>query len=143
MSNRKLKYYLIQALAGAALLVIGFCMMRFTSSITANFAMMLGGTLGLSGLIGFFVNRSVYTPEEKDRMTRQESIESRDERNIKIQEKSAWLTQRAMSVVLCICVVVVTFVLPFNLSVIIIMWGLLIANFLLPYIFAVVYAKKF
>lgn len=139
---RKKKFYIIQCLLGAALFLLGLALAIFTESQTANFAMLLGGTFSLTGLISIPMMKIVYTPEEQKDETRKESIDLKDERNKRIREKSAWATQRVMLIILCIYVAYITFIPPFNLLTIILGWGLLLANTLLPYVYAFFYSKQ-
>lgn len=140
--NKK-KFYIIQSIAGGVLLALGIILSIFTQSKTASFAIMLGGVLCATGFLSVLMMRLVYTKKEKEKERRKENIEAADERSRTIREKSAWATQRVMLVALTVFAAVVTFVLPFDISLIIFSWCALIANAALPYIFAYIYSKRY
>lgn len=136
---KKNKIYTVQSIFGAGLFLFGILMMFHTESKIANFAMMLGMTFCGSGMLSLVILHVTRSPKEME----QESIESNDERNKVIRNKSAWATHRIMLIVLSAFVILVTFFLPYNLMNIVVAWSLLIMNAFLPYIFAYIFSKRY
>lgn len=136
---KKEKFYTVQSIIGAGLFLLGILLIFHTDSKTASFAMMLGGTTCGSGMLSLITVHFTSSQKEVDR----ESIESKDERNKVIRNKSAWATHRVMLIVLSALAVFVTFILPYNLVNIVVAWSLLFVNGYLPFVFAYIFSKRF
>ncbi|MGL6198413.1 MAG: hypothetical protein ACRC3H_05705 [Lachnospiraceae bacterium] len=132
-------FYTVQSVCGAGLFLLGVLLMFFTDSKTAGFAMVSGGGICCSGMLCLLVVHFTSSQKEADR----ESIESKDERNKVIRNKSAWATHRVMLIVLSALAVLVTFILPYNLVNIVAVWSLLFINGYLPYVFSYIFSKRF
>ncbi|MGL6199872.1 MAG: hypothetical protein ACRC3H_13170 [Lachnospiraceae bacterium] len=136
---KKDKYYAVQSIIGAGLFLLGILLIFYTDSKTASYAMMSGGTLFGSGVLSLLILHFTRSPKEVD----QESNESNDERNKVIRDKSAWATQRIMLIVLSVFVILVTYILPYDLMKIVVAWSLFIINAFLPYIFAFIFSRRY
>ncbi len=136
------KYYLLEILAGLALFILGLILLLKFNSAAARAAMMIGATLTLTGLLSLLIRRVAFTPQEKAAMRWQAAIEENDERNIRLKEKSAYITLQIMRIALCIFVIIVGFILPFYWPLVIMAVLLLTLASLLPVIFAAIYARR-
>ena len=140
--DRDTRFAVLQFGGGLALLALGLLLLFYAPSNLATGAMMIGGTLTGSALLGFGARRLAYSPEERAEMDRKSRIETEDERNVRIREKSGWAAQRVMTFLLLGCEVLVALLWPENKTLFnVVLWLFIISNFL-PAILKWFYARR-
>lgn len=135
------KQYLMISAGGLLLLLLGLFLLTKGSGYTI-FALSVGGSLTLQGLLSWAIWHGVYTKDEKNAMGRQESIHRKDERNIAIREKSAYRANQIMLVLLIFFAITVNFILTSSVALILLAWGLVALQLLLPAILSLVYNRR-
>lgn len=139
MKDKKV-LFIVQALLGAILLYVGFFVIK-----SDQYKMLSGLCIGIGAAmtalgVGQFVQTLIVPALEMEAINKQKEIEINDERNMRIKEKSGYMTAKIMNYVLSGYILILGF-MGAALPLILLAVALLVIEFALVIYFSNHYAR--
>lgn len=132
----------LQGLVGFAFLLVGLLRLFAPRALTGWALISMGVSIAACVLLSLLVRHAVISQKERDDMEKKNRVGARDERNIRLREKSAYVSQWFMLCALCAAVVAAGFVRPFSAPLFGAALGLLCLHCFLPLLLSRVLARR-
>lgn len=141
MNNKTRVTFIFIGVVGVLLLILGTAV--FTSQelkMASGLCFGIGSAMLVLG-IGNLLRSFIVSKDEYEKIKQVKDIEVNDERNIRIREKTGYMTAKVMNYVICALVLVLAF-MKVDRIVIIVVASLILIEFVLVIMFSNYYSKK-